>query len=189
MESSPAVEVGDVLKLDWTRENGICQRVIAEVLHITYSKKLKFGSHYKYQLRLKDQEEIIKTRLLNLNWKLKSKANHVCDDDNLSKKQKMEKTVKSSIKQSDLRYIVAPMVGGSELAFRLLCRKYGATLAYTPMMNSEKFATDAAYRASEFQTSKYDRPLVAHFSANNPISFLAAAKLIEGECDAIGNLF
>jgi hypothetical protein len=55
------------------------------------------------------------------------------------------------------RFILAPMVGGSELAFRLLCRKYGTTLAYTPMMNSEKFATDAKYRETEFQHTTEDR--------------------------------
>ncbi|KAJ1420580.1 hypothetical protein B484DRAFT_453060 [Ochromonadaceae sp. CCMP2298] len=84
-----------------------------------------------------------------------------------------------------LHHIVAPMVGGSELAFRLLCRRYGATLAYTPMMNSERFAVDKAYREEEFQTCTEDRPLVAHFSANDPRAFLAAAKLVQHQCDAI----
>lgn len=31
------------------------------------------------------------------------------------------------------RYVLAPMVGGSELPFRMLCRKYGTQLCYTPM--------------------------------------------------------
>ena len=30
--------------------------------------------------------------------------------------------------------------------------QYGAQLCYTPMMYSDKFASDAAYRAAEFQT-------------------------------------
>ena len=58
-------------------------------------------------------------------------------------------------------------------------------LAYTPMMNSEKFAIDESYRNKEFQTTSSDRPLVAHFSANNPQTLLTAAKFIEDQCDAI----
>lgn len=76
-------------------------------------------------------------------------------------------------------------VGASELAFRLLCRRYGAQLAYTPMMSAEKFARDASYRAEEFQTSPLDRPLVAHFAANNPQVLVAAAKHVENVADAI----
>jgi tRNA-dihydrouridine synthase 1 len=83
------------------------------------------------------------------------------------------------------RFILAPMVGGSELAFRMLCRRYGITLAYTPMMNSELFAVDPTYRQVEFQTNPEDRPLVAHFSGNNPEVMLAAARHVEHLCDAI----
>ena len=33
------------------------------------------------------------------------------------------------------KYGVAPMVDGSELPFRMMCRKYGATMAWTPMFH------------------------------------------------------
>ena len=84
-----------------------------------------------------------------------------------------------------IRHTLAPMVGASELAFRLLCRKYGATLAYTPMMSAAEFARSADYRHAEFQTVPEDRPLVCHYAANDPAEFAAAARLVEGKCDAI----
>jgi tRNA-dihydrouridine synthase 1 len=83
------------------------------------------------------------------------------------------------------KYICAPMVGASELAFRLLCRRYGCPMAYTPMISSTRFAQDEEYRKGEFQTNAQDRPLVAHFSANDPAHLLASAKLVEKHCDAI----
>jgi hypothetical protein len=83
------------------------------------------------------------------------------------------------------KFILAPMVGGSELAFRLLCRRYGATLAYTPMMSSEHFAHSSDYRAREFQTCAADTPVVAHFSANDPEVLLAAARFVEHSAFAV----
>ena len=83
------------------------------------------------------------------------------------------------------RHVLAPMVGASELAFRLLCRQYGTDLCYTPMMNAHAFATDESYRAKEFQTCPEDRPLVCHFWANRPEDLAAAAQRAAPYCDAI----
>ena len=85
------------------------------------------------------------------------------------------------------KFILAPMVGGSELAFRLLCRRYATRdlLCYTPMISSERFVVDERYRDEIFQTSALDRPLVAHFNGNDPQTVLAAARLVERRCDAI----
>ncbi len=91
----------------------------------------------------------------------------------------------ASILPFDHRYIVAPMVGATELPFRLLCRKYGAQLVYTPMMLASEFASSQEYRDKEFQTTPFDRPLVCHFAANAPDDFAKAARLAEPFCDAI----
>ena len=53
------------------------------------------------------------------------------------------------------------------------------------MMNSELFIHDPGYREREFQSTEQDRPLVAHFSANNPEMLKRAALLVEDRCDAI----
>ena len=101
-------------------------------------------------------------------------------DKNTTKKAKTEICL-----PFDYRYIVAPMVGASELPFRLLCRKYGAQLIYTPMMMASEFVKSEEYRLKEFQTTPFDRPLVCHFAANTPEDFSRAAKLAEPHCDAI----
>jgi tRNA-dihydrouridine synthase 1 len=72
------------------------------------------------------------------------------------------------------QYVLAPMVGASELAFRLLTQKYGAQLAYTPMMAAAQFAENP--ESVEFQTCASDKGLVVHVSANNPTDFAAAVQ-------------
>ncbi|KAL9999109.1 putative tRNA-dihydrouridine(16/17) synthase (NAD(P)(+)) [Helianthus debilis subsp. tardiflorus] len=52
------------------------------------------------------------------------------------------------------KLIVAPMVDNSELPFRLLCRKYGAEAAYTPMLHSRIFNENDKCRSQEFTTCK-----------------------------------
>ena len=50
-----------------------------------------------------------------------------------------------------------PPAAQSELPFRLLCRRYGATAAYTPMLHSRLFLEDERYRAEHFTTCEADR--------------------------------
>ena len=79
--------------------------------------------------------------------------------------------------------VLAPMVAASELPFRLLCRRHGAQLCYTPMMHAAEFINPAHVATPNgvgaLQTRPGDAPLVAHFAANDAATLLAAAKRAE----------
>ena len=58
------------------------------------------------------------------------------------------------------KLFVAPLVGYSEPAFRLLCRSYGADIASTPMIDAAGYVASERYRAEfAFTGGKEDRPL------------------------------
>ena len=72
--------------------------------------------------------------------------------------------------------VLAPMVDQSEPAFRLLCRKYGAQLCYTPMVNARHFMSNARYRRECVQTwPAADRPLVAQLAGDDEASLVPCA--------------
>jgi hypothetical protein len=149
---SSVVNVGDKIKVYWPNDDGSTDKVLATVTAVEKCSKIKQNSQYKYTLRFHDTDEEVErsTRLLHLKWKKlskKQKQNHnettECaapsspNNDECpptKKKQKRAENGKKDVKSSDTgklptsqvlpthSRIVAPMVGGSELAFRLLCR-------------------------------------------------------------------
>ena len=53
------------------------------------------------------------------------------------------------------------MVRGSELAFRMHCRKYNFKVLYTPMIKSEHIVKGSAEELKLLETCEGDTPLVA----------------------------
>ncbi|KAG8347754.1 putative Dihydrouridine synthase (Dus) [Trypanosoma vivax] len=118
------------------------------------------------------------------------------------------KRIQSSGDDVSPMYVVGPMVDQSELPFRILCRRYGATLAYSPMLHAKSFAQSASYRKRYFSTTlplwnpslnetsdssgqgktnrqDCDHPLFVQFCGNDPETVLTAARYVEDYCEAV----
>ena len=67
----------------------------------------------------------------------------------------------------------------------MLCRQYGATAAYTPMLHARLFSEGAKYRDEHLTTCPEDRPLFVQFCANDPDVLVKAAQHVEEAADYI----
>lgn len=88
------------------------------------------------------------------------------------------------------KYVCAPMVDHSELSFRLITRKYGVKLAYTPMIHSVVFTTNDKYQKQWMNDILYSSEIEAgatfmQFCGHDPEILLKAAKLVEGKVEGI----
>ena len=83
------------------------------------------------------------------------------------------------------RFVAAPMVDQSELAFRMTVRKLGAQLCYTPMLHARIFDEVPAYRAQHFDPHPDDRPVFAQFAGHDPATVLRAARRVQHAVDAV----
>ena len=104
-------------------------------------------------------------------------------------------------------YATAPMINQSDLAFRVLTRRYGATLTYTQMLHPDKLMYNQDYLeyhilnmdppgGSELTDSdggpgylQLGKPVVAQVCGNDVQKIVEACKKIVGHCDAIGPFF
>jgi tRNA-dihydrouridine synthase 1 len=93
----------------------------------------------------------------------------------------------------DLRFIAAPMVNQSDLPFRSLVCRHGATVAYTQMYIPEKLLNDRDYFEYHLRDltlgadDPFHRPVVAQLCGNNPDLIVQAGRKLQAHCDAIGS--
>ena len=96
------------------------------------------------------------------------------------------------------------MVRYGRLPFRLLCRKYGVDVVYTPMFVAEGFTRSQKARDADFTTTDGDSPLIVQFAGSfyafsysvsishsynllacDPIIFTKAASIVSKSCAGV----
>lgn len=83
--------------------------------------------------------------------------------------------------------VIAPMVDQSDYPYRLLCRRYGSNVGFTPMIHSRLMVNSPDYRARFLPTAQHenDRPLIAQLCGHEPEILEQAAKLLSPFVDGI----
>lgn len=83
------------------------------------------------------------------------------------------------------KLMLAPLAGINDIAFRVLCRRYGADIAFTGMVNSEALVrkNEATLRLAE--TVPEERPVCIQLFGNEPAVLADAARIIEFKADFI----
>lgn len=84
-------------------------------------------------------------------------------------------------------FILAPLAGITNVAFRILCRKYGASLAFSEMVSAEALIRENSETGILLQTAKEDNPLSVQLFGADAVVMKEAAKIIEKMkiCDII----
>ncbi|KAL9188313.1 hypothetical protein ACHAXT_006691 [Thalassiosira profunda] len=94
--------------------------------------------------------------------------------------------VPSSLRTTPL--VVAPMVDASDLPYRLLARRHGSNLCFTPMIHARMFTERPGYRKKFWKyhgMPAEDRPLIAQFCGHDKDVLLKAMKLVEHQVDGV----
>ena len=83
------------------------------------------------------------------------------------------------------RFFLAPMVDVSNLAFRLLCRKYGASMAYTEQLSSLAILRENTRTLKLAETNEQDKPVGLQLFGRNPEILVEAANKLKKNFDVI----
>ena len=94
--------------------------------------------------------------------------------------------------EPNLALVAAPMVNQSDLPFRILARKYGATMSYTQMLMPEKLLNDREYLEFHLRSltaasdDPFNAPVVVQLCGNEPDLIVQAGRKLQNYCTAVG---
>ncbi|MBD3252935.1 tRNA dihydrouridine synthase DusB [Candidatus Pacearchaeota archaeon] len=83
------------------------------------------------------------------------------------------------------KVVLAPMHKITNLAFRILCKKYGAGLVSTELLSANAIARKNKSVLELAKTSKEERPVVAQIFGQNTENIVKAGKILEKDFDII----
>jgi tRNA-dihydrouridine synthase B len=83
------------------------------------------------------------------------------------------------------RIILAPMHEVTNLAFRLLCKKYGAGLVSTELLSANAIARSNKAAIKLAKTSRDEKPVAAQIFGQNTENLVKSAKILEKNFDII----
>lgn len=83
------------------------------------------------------------------------------------------------------KLVLAPMHKVTNLAFRLMCKKYGASLVSTELLSANAIARKNKAIMELAKTDKSEKPCALQIFSNNTKNLVKAAKILEKDFDII----
>ncbi|MFH1455914.1 MAG: tRNA dihydrouridine synthase DusB [archaeon] len=83
------------------------------------------------------------------------------------------------------KLILAPMAGVTDVAFRLLCKQYGAALVYTQFVNINALANNNQATLNLAKTVEEERPVAIQLFGSRLDNLSKAVKVIKDQADII----
>jgi len=80
---------------------------------------------------------------------------------------------------------LAPMAGVTDVAYRLLCRKYGAGMAFTEMISAQALARGNKSTLRLIDVVSEEKPRVIQLFGQNTEMLVVAAKIVAKQCEVL----
>ncbi len=81
--------------------------------------------------------------------------------------------------------VLAPLAGITNLPFRIICRRMGASLAFTEMLSVNGLVRSGPNTLALLKSASEDRPLGIQLFGEKPADLAEAARMVEGNCELI----